>query len=258
MDLGLTGRRALVLGSSSGLGRAVAATLAAEGAHVAVVSRDPERSAEAAAATGAVTGLVGDLTQPGAGARLVTDAVAALAGLDIVVVNTGGGKPGPIMATDGADDAAYHSMLRPVLEVSRAAAPHVTAGGSGNPGRLVYLTARSVVEATPELALSSVFRSGVAAAARALALELAPAATVNVVVTGQFDTPALRRFEAARAEHEGRRVADVRAEHVAATPMGRLGTAEEFADVVAFLCSARSAFVNGSSIRVDGGAVRGF
>jgi NAD(P)-dependent dehydrogenase (short-subunit alcohol dehydrogenase family) len=122
----------------------------------------------------------------------------------------------------------------------------------------VYLTARSVVEATPELALSSVFRSGVAAAARSLALELAPAATVNVVVTGQFDTPALGRFEAARAEHEGRSLADVRAEHVASTPMGRLGTADEFADVVAFLCSARSSFVTGATIRVDGGAVRGF
>ena len=112
------------------------------------------------------------------------------------MVNTGGGTPGPILATDGADDAAYQSMLRPVLEISRAAAPHVTAGGRG---RLVYLTARSVVEATPDLALSSVFRSGVAAAARSLAIELAPRATVNVVVTGQFDTPALGRFESARA-----------------------------------------------------------
>ena len=69
--------------------------------------------------------------------------------------------PGPILATDGHDDAAYHSMLRPALEVSRAAAPHLTADGKG---RLVFMTARSVVEATPELALSSVFRSGVAAA----------------------------------------------------------------------------------------------
>jgi NAD(P)-dependent dehydrogenase (short-subunit alcohol dehydrogenase family) len=139
--------------------------------------------------------------------------------------------------------------------VSRAAAPHVTSGGAG---RLVYLTARSVVEATPELALSSVFRSGVAAAARSLALELAPRATVNVVVTGQFDTPALARFEALRAQHEQRTVDEIRAEHIAAIPMGRLGTADEFADVVTFLCSARSSFVTGSVIRVDGGAVRSF
>lgn len=257
MELGLHGRRALVLGSSSGLGRALAATLVSEGSKVAVVSRDGDRASEAAEATGAAAALTADLTQPGAGTQVVADAVAALGGLEIVVVNTGGGKPGPILATDGFDDAAYHSMLRPALEVSRAAAPHITAAGDGS-GRLVFLTARSVVEATPELALSSVMRSGVAAAGRSLALELAPAATVNVVVTGQFDTGALARFEAARAEHEGRTVADVRAEHVANTPMGRVGTAQEFADVVTFLCSARSAFVTGTVIRIDGGAVRGF
>lgn len=244
-----------MLGSSSGLGRAVAATLIAEGADVAVVSRDRERAETTSRELGAATALEFDLTQPGAGSGVVASAVEALGGLDIVVVNTGGGTPGPILATDGRDDAAYHSMLRPALEVSRAAAPHVTAGGDG---RLVYLTARSVVEATPELALSSVFRSGVAAAARSLALELAPRATVNVVVTGQFDTPALARFEAARAEHEQRPVEEIRAEHVAQIPMGRLGTAQEFADVVAFLCSGRASFVTGSVIRVDGGAVRGF
>jgi NAD(P)-dependent dehydrogenase (short-subunit alcohol dehydrogenase family) len=81
---------------------------------------------------------------------------------------------------------------------------------------------------------------------------------VNVVVTGQFDTPALARFEAARAQHEQRPVEALRAEHVAQIPMGRLGTAQEFADVVAFLCSGRASFVTGSMIRVDGGAVRGF
>ena len=138
---------------------------------------------------------------PGDGARIVDDAVAALGGLDICVVNTGGGKPGPITATTAADDlAAYHAMLRPTLEVGRAAAPHLAAGGRG---RLVFLTARSVVEATPDLALSSVMRSGVARAARSLALELAPDVLVNVVVTGQFDTPALGRFEAAKAAAAG-------------------------------------------------------
>lgn len=255
MDLDLAGRRALVLGSSSGLGKQVAATLVAEGARVAVVSRDAARADAAKADTGAELALVGDLVDEGTGARLVAEAEAAFGGLDIVIVNTGGGAPGPIMATDGSDDAAYRSMLRPALEVSRAAAPIVTKDGHG---RLLYLTARSVVEATPDLALSSVFRSGVHAAARSLALELAPNATVNVIVTGQFDTPALDRFEAARAKHEGRSVAEVRAEHIANIPMGRVGRADEFADVVVFLCSDRASFVNGATIRVDGGAVKGF
>ena len=153
MELGLSGRRALVLGSSSGLGRQVAATLVAEGASVAVVSRDQQRSDAAAHDVGASVALAGDLSADGTGSRLVEEAVAALGGLDIVVVNTGGGKPGPILETDGFDDAAYRSMLRPALEVSRAAAPHITVGGHG---RLVYMTARSIMEATPDLALSSV------------------------------------------------------------------------------------------------------
>jgi 3-oxoacyl-[acyl-carrier protein] reductase len=255
MDLGLTGRRALVFGSSSGLGRAVAARLVDEGAQVAVTSRDAGRARSVADDIGAAAVVVGDLTQPGAGTQMVADAAAQLGGLDIVVVNTGGGTPGPILATDGADDAAYHSMLRPVLEISRAAAPLVSACGEG---RLVYLTARSVVEASPDLALSSVFRSGVTAAARSLALELAPHATVNVIVTGQFDTPALDRFEAALSKHDGRSAEQVRADHIASIPMQRLGTADEFADVVTFICSARAGFVTGTLVRVDGGAVRGF
>lgn len=255
MELGLARRRALVFGSSSGLGEAIAGGLAREGATVAVVSRDRERAAAAAQRTGAAAALTGDLTEAGAASALVCHAAERLGGLDIVVVNTGGGRPGPILDTAGHDDAAYHAMLRPVLELSRAAAPLVAAGGDG---RMVFMTARSVVEASPELALSSVFRSGVAAAARSLALELAPAATVNVVVAGQFDTPALRRFEAARASREGRSAEDVRREHVACVPMGRVGYAHELADVVTFLCSARASFVTGAIVRVDGGAVRGF
>ena len=255
MDLGLSGARALVLGSSSGLGKAVAAGFAAEGAAVVVSGRDVDKVAAAAAETGAAAGIPADLTVAGEGARLVAEAAAALGGLDICIVNTGGGKPGPIMATDGADDAAFASMLRPALEVSRAAAPLLAADGRG---RLLFLTARSILEASPELALSSVMRSGVHAAARSLALELAPEVLVNVVVTGQFDTPALHRFEAARAASSGRSPEEIRAEHVASIPVGRLGTAEEFADVVVFLASARSSFVTGSVIRIDGGAVHGF
>ena len=71
-------------------------------------------------------GLTIDLSEPGAGSKIVADAAAALGGFDIVVVNTGGGTPGPILATAGHDDAAYHSMLRPALEISRSAAPHLT------------------------------------------------------------------------------------------------------------------------------------
>lgn len=255
MDLGLKSARALVLGSTSGLGAAVAASLLAEGAEVVVAGRDQARAEAAAERLGARAGVGADLTEPGAGARAVSTAAEALGGLDICIVNTGGGTPGGLLEHVDALDAAYRSMLAPAVEVAHAAAPHLAREGRG---RLVFLTARSVLEATPELALSSVMRSGVAAAARSLALELAPDVLVNVVATGQFATPALDRFEAARALSEGRTPAEVRAHHAQGIPLGRLGEAEELADVVTFLCSARASFVTGSVIRVDGGAVRGF
>lgn len=256
MDLGLTGARALVLASSSGLGRAVAASLVSEGARVAVVSRDPARSAEAASDVGADLALAGDLSVPGEGARLVAAAVDAWDGLDVCVVNTGGGAPGGILDTSSQDDdAGFAAMLRPALEVARASAPHLARSGHG---RLVFLVARSVLEATPELALSSVMRSGVAAAARSLALEMAPDVLVNAVVVGQFDTPALHRAVAGRAAQRGMSEADHLDEQIARIPLRRLGSATELADVVVFLCSRRASFVTGSVVRVDGGAVRGF
>lgn len=256
MDLGLQGKRALVLSSSAGLGQAVAAGLAVEGAVVVVAGRDPERTSSVAAEIGAKQGLTGDLSVEGEAARLVSEAVESLGGLDILVVNTGGGSPGGILAsTDQSDLAAYQSMLRAALGAARVAAPALKASGSG---RLLFIAARSVLEATPELALSSVFRSGVAAAARSLALELAPQVLVNVVIPGQFDTGAYHRFEAWWALHQGREQAEVRAENVAAIPAGRLGRPQELGDVVVFLCSARASYVTGSVIRVDGGSVRSF
>jgi 3-oxoacyl-[acyl-carrier protein] reductase len=248
MELGLGGRRALVLASSAGLGRAVAAGLVAEGARVAINGRDIDRLGATADEIGAAVALAGDISRPGEGRRIVAEAVEALGGLDICVVNTGGGRPGPLLAGDEADDdAAYASMLRPALEVARSASVPLAEAGRG---RLVFLTARSVVEASPDLARSSVFRSGVAAAARSLAIELAPRVLVNIVVTGQFDTGALARFEAAKAAAAGSTADEI--------PTGRVGRPAELADPVVFLCSDRAGFITGTTVRVDGGAVRGF
>lgn len=253
MDLGLKEKRALVLSSSAGLGKAVAAGLIAEGATVLINGRDSSRLAIAAKELG-TTAIGGDVTSECE--LIVSQAIQTLAGLDILVVNTGGGNPGGVLENNEDDDVgAFRSMLLPALAAARTAASALRSSGAG---RLIFITARSVLEATPELALSSVFRSGVAAAARSLALELAPEVLVNVVVPGQFDTGGLHRFESWRARHDGSSEAKVRSAHVAEIPIRRLGRAEELADVVVFLCSDRASYITGSVIRVDGGAVRGF
>jgi len=256
MDMKLTGNNALVLGSTSGLGRAIAHQLISEGAHVALSGQNPERARQAIEASGARLAVTGDLSRPGEASRMVEQAAEALGGLDIIVINTGGGTPGGIVeATPEGQDRAYQAMLRPALEAARAATPFLRKSAAA---RMIFITARSIVEATPDLALSSVFRSGVAAAARSLALELAPDILVNVVIPGQFDTPAYGKFSGWVAKRDNRDPEDVRRADARANPLGRLGRAEELADVVTFLCSPRASFVNGSVIRVDGGAVIGF
>lgn len=254
MDLGLSGRRVFVTASTEGLGLACAVALSAEGARVAVAGRRPERVAEVAAGLPGGMGVTGDLTREPE--RLVDAAVSELGGLDVLVVNTGGAAHGGLLEQTPEDwDAGYAGVLRPALAIARSAVPHLRQSPAG---RLVFVTARSILETAPDLALSGVFRSGVAAAARVLALQLAPEVLVNVVVPGPFDTGGLARREEFVAATEGVEVSAVRARHAAEVPLGRVGRAEEFGDVVAFLCSARSSFVTGSVVRVDGGAVRGY
>lgn len=256
MDLGLEAKRALVLGSSAGMGRAIATRLAAEGARVVVTGRNRERLDAVAADIGATAAVAGDITDRDGLDAMVATSIAALGGLDIFVGNTGGGRPGGL--DEGgfeAVDDGFEKMLRPQLRAAELVIPALRASGSG---RMLFLTARSVLEASPDLALSSVFRSGVAAAAKSLAIELAPDVTVNVVVPGQFDTGALQRFETARAAATGHSPDEVRAEHIEAIPMGRLGQPGEIADLVAFLVSDRARYITGATIRIDGGLTRGF
>ncbi len=253
MQLGLASRRALVLGSSSGLGLAIARSLGDEGAQVVLSGRDRGRLEAAKAQVSATAAVSGDLRVAGEAERIVDEAAARLGGLDILVVNTGGGTPGTLGAsTSETRESAWQSMLRPALDAALAARRHLLQSPAG---RLLFITARSVLEPSTELALSSVFRSGVAAAARSLAVELAPRVLVNVIVPGRFDTPAYHRFRRWLAEHEGASETAIAERHLRDVALGRLGTADELASVVTFLCSDRASFVTGTVVRVDGGAL---
>jgi 3-oxoacyl-[acyl-carrier protein] reductase len=261
MDLELAGRVALVNGASRGIGRAIAAALAAEGAAVVISARDEAdvmtAAARIAAASGVqVVGVAADVSRPGTAERLVGTAVERFGGLDILVNNSGGPPLGHF--ADFADDAwqdAFDLLLLSVVRMVRAARPHLRASGRG---RIINIESTSVKQPIPGLILSNSLRAGVAGLARTLADELAPdQITVNNVLPGSILTDRLRAGAAARAEQAGLPVDDlIRAEVGQRVPLGRVGEPEDLAAMVAHLCSAAAAYVTGQTIAVDGGVLR--
>lgn len=256
MDLGLSGRRALVTAASKGLGRGCAEALAREGAKVLIVSRERERLARTAGQIGAAGHLVADLTEPDAPERVVQAAVDQLGGLDILVTNAGGPPPGTFESTAiEAWEAGFNLTLMSAVRLMKAAVPHLKRSGQG---RIVAITSTTIREPIATLVLSNAFRSGLVATMKTLAGELAPfAVTVNNIGPGRFDTDRIREIDAELARAQGVAPEQVTQKTVKAIPMGRLGDPAEFGAVCAFLCSAQAAYLTGQSIIVDGGASRG-
>ncbi len=269
MNLGLEGKRVLVLAASSGLGRAIATQLAQEGARVVICGRDLARIEEAAesirsTASGELGGagsaevhpLMADVRDPEALKRLMSDAVERLGGLDALVCNAGGPPPGDFAKLDdSAWEAAFQLTLMSVVRSIREALPHLRESGGGS---ILVLGSSSVKQPIPGLLLSNVFRPGIYGMLKHLASELAPdAIRVNFLSPGRIKTDRLEQLDTARAEREGRSFAAVRADSVKAIPLGRLGDPAEFARVATFLLSPAASYVTGSSVLVDGGMVKG-
>lgn len=244
MDLGLSGRRALVTAASRGLGRACAATLIAEGARVFISSRNP---AEAASAIGALGSVAADISMEGEPSRVVEAAVSALGGLDVLVVNAGGPPPGTFRDVPLSSwDTAYQLTLMSAVRLVRAALPHLR---QSDQARIVFIGSISVRQPIPTLALSNSLRGAVTGLAKTLALELAAdRITVNTVAPDAILTDRIRQLA---GSEDGVKAMAGR------TPMGRLGTPEEFAAAVVFLCSRQAAYVTGQTLGVDGGSLRG-
>ena len=245
VDLGIEGRVALVSGASKGIGRAIAAELAAEGAKVAISSRSRERIEAAAREIGA-TGLVWDTQDLDAIPALVAQAQERLGGpLDIVVTNSGGppARPDPLGFAREEWEAAYRSLVLAPMELVQAVVPGMR---ERRWGRVVNVASTSVREPIPAIMLSNAHRAATLSAFKTVARAVAgDGVTLNSVLPGRIATD--RAFDNAGS----REAAEAAARDQ--VPAARLGLPEEMAAAAAFLASERAAYVTGVALLVDGG-----
>ena len=258
MNLNLIGKRALVTAASRGLGYATALGLAREGAALVVCSRDQARIDTAAQAirleTGArVEALAADVSTADEASRLVAHAVTALGGLDIVVHNAGGPPAGDFVSmTDAQWQKAFDQNLMSLVRLVNAAVPELKKAGDG---RILTIASSSIKQPIPGLVLSNALRAGVWGLVKTLARELGPAGIrINLVAPGRIQTERIEELDAATATRRGVDLQQVKSESVAAIPLGRLGTPEEFANLLVFLASDAGRYISGQAIIVDGGA----
>ena len=258
MDLGLKDRVALVAAASKGLGYGVARALAAEGARVSICSRSAEGVRAAAdrlaAETGAaVMGTACDVTDGAALQAWVDQTAAAWGRVDALLVNAGGPPAGLFVELNDAHwQAAFELNLLSAVRLIRAALPHMGPGSA-----IVTITSAAAREPVARLALSNVMRAGVAGLVKTLADELAPQGIrVNNLLPGRLDTERVAQLDQHTADKLGITFDEARARAVAAIPLGRLGTIDEFGAAGAFLLSPAASFITGASLRVDGGMMR--
>lgn len=247
MDLGLEGRVALVTGASKGIGRAIAAELAAEGARVAISSRSRERVEQAAGAIGA-TGFVHDSGDLDAAPALVDAVEDALGPVEILVCNTGGppAGPDPLGFTREQWESAYRDLVLAPMALIERVVPAMRARGWG---RVLNVVSTSVREPIAALMLSNSHRSAMLAAFKTIARDVAAdGVTLNSVLPGRIATDRIVSMSGSRAAAEAAAAAEV--------PAGRLGEPEEMAAAAAFLCSERASYITGVALLVDGGLTR--
>jgi 3-oxoacyl-[acyl-carrier protein] reductase len=260
MDLGLSGKVAIVGGASKGLGRACAQVLAEEGAKIALCSRSQVELEKAAQemrdTTGAdVLAVAGDLDRPETIRDLVAATVGRFGRLDVLVNNSGG--PPLARAVSATEEQWATAVQRSLLffaRMSREAIPHLKKAGGG---RIINILASTVYQPIPNLALSGATRMGVVAFAKSLADEVGrDGILVNNVCPGSILTERMLSNVTNRAKELGIPVERALEQRAGETAVGRIGEPREMAYLVAFLASSRSSYITGTTMLVDGGLVR--
>jgi 3-oxoacyl-[acyl-carrier protein] reductase len=257
MDLGIAGRTAIVCAGSKGLGKGCARALAANGVAIVLNARGAEAleatAAEIRGATGApVTTIAADVTTPEGRAALL----AACPAPDILVNNAGGPPPGDFRDWgEAAWLAAVRANMLTPIELIRATVDGMAERGFG---RVVNITSSAVKAPIAELGLSNGARAGLTGFVAGVARAIAPqGVTINNILPGRFDTDRLRSNIAANAARQGRPVEEVERALVASIPARRFGSAEEFGELCAFLCSVQAGYITGQNLLIDGGAYPG-
>ena len=259
MDLGLTGKRALVLASTRGLGLGIGTKLAEEGAHVLLSGRSRDKLERAVAtireAGGKADFVEADLTDPGVVDTLAAAVAEKLGGIDILVNNTGGPPGGPVAgATVDAFVQAFTRHLLANQVLAQAVLPGMQAAGWG---RIVNVVSTSVREPIPGLGVSNTTRGAVAAWAKTLSREVAPQGiTVNNVLPGFTETGRIAQIVGDRARTTGKSEQQVAEGMKATVPAARFARPEEIAAAIAFLCSPAAGYISGVSLAVDGGRMQ--
>jgi 3-oxoacyl-[acyl-carrier protein] reductase len=256
MDLGLKDKVAIVGGASMGIGYGIARTLAAEGARVAVTARREPALARAAAAIARETGaevlpVQADCRRAEDCARVIDTVSERLGGIDILVNNDGAPPLGELQSFDDAAwSRAIEQNLMYVVRMARGALPHMIRKGGGS---ILNITAISAIQPIPGFGLSVATWSGVIGFAKTLSLEAARHnINVNTICPGYIETQRLEKVFASGAEDPQA----VRAKLVGEIPMGRIGTVDDVASLVALLVSPRGRYTTGTAIAVDGGLLR--
>ncbi|PKR86866.1 SDR family oxidoreductase [Heyndrickxia camelliae] len=259
MELGLKGKTALVVASSQGLGKAIAASLVNEGVNVMLASRNEEQlqSVEhelSALRKGKVRHIRCDITKPVEIRNMVEYTKNEFGRLDILINNAGGPPAGNFEEmTDEHWQNAFELNLLSYIRIIREALPLLKVNG----GKIINIASSSIKEPIPGLILSNTFRTGIVGLSKTLASELAPFnILINTVGPGRIATDRVKHLDEINASKNGISRDEVERFEKQLIPLQRYGQPEEFANVVTFLVSDANSYMTGSSFLVDGGKIK--